>query len=332
MKAPFLVPLLVVPVIMISGCTFLGLELPCRWCNTISLENDVVIIKEVQAIPNKVTAPQTVQLIATIQNQGEKPFPLHDTSLPLSNLNIEIHLYDYCTGLFNPPKVKCPGQNSFAHGTSCTIPGSQDTLLPDESTEVVWILEPDSSTRLTTPCNLKISVSYPFITDGLTTVNFINSDEYTRRMAAEGGVSSRSSTVSLGDGPVKAWYELRDRQPIIAAAGDTSEIPILLHVENKGAGNVASGTSSARPEVLMLDTENEINDPPFRTNNQNCDFLSGQRIVKLIQDKSVQPCSIAQLSNKEVSKESTFQLRTKIAYRYEFRKEIKVTVEPEFLP
>ena len=84
----------------------------------------------------------------------------------------------------------------------------------------------------------------------------------------------------------------------------------------------------------MLDTENEINDDPFDA-NQDCDFLNSpsnpSRAIQLIQDKRVQPCSIAQLTNDDVPKESTFQLRTKIAYRYEFRKEVKVTVEPEFL-
>lgn len=360
MKPPvFLLP---IAVVLIAGCTIpgTGIIIPWPFGNTISLENDVVVIKELSAIPSTATAPQQIRLIAVIQNQGEREFPLKiqspsssgspaaGTSIADLPNYITVDLFDYCQGLFKKVEVDTNTcKNTLSAGattaggpitTSCKI----DTLLPKESKEIIWTLEPDDKTSLITRCDLKVSVTYPYVTSGLTTVNFINSQEYSRLLAT-GGVPARTSTTTMGEGPVKAWFEVKDKQPIVAAgpgAGGTQLLtPVALNIQNKGAGFViaykpttaAAGTDND-PKIKITSTN--IFDSPFSAPQDQCSFKKDEGI-KLIENKRTLPCRITQLKDCTgapaadcVSKETTHQLTVDIAYLYEFRKEVKVTVEP----
>ena len=304
-----------------SGCTIPGtdIEIPFLGGSTISLDNDIIVITSLDAIPNKVTTPQNIRLIASIQNRGSREFSTApDTGIDTDlDRPIRVELFDYCQGLFNKPEVEgCSlGESS---GSTCDIM----QLLPEETTEVIWLLEPKEDIKLITRCDLKVSVSYPYTTDGLTTVHFINYDEYLRQLAA-GSPQSRTSTITLGEGPVKAWYEINDKQPIPVTGGVAS---VSLEIENRGAGFVTSGTE--KPSVKLIGTENSIFDEPFQSAAQGeCSFTEDVEIA-LIQGKRSLPCHIKQLD--DVVKETTNQLTTQISYRYEFRKETRVTVEPKF--
>ncbi|MBI4181821.1 MAG: hypothetical protein HY520_02535 [Candidatus Aenigmarchaeota archaeon] len=319
-------PLLVV----VSGCTIPGtaISIPLfGFGNTISLENDVVVITRLSALPSTVVGGQPVKLVATVKNQGSKAFTDEEagSAISTSELPITVDLFDYCDGLFTRAAIttECPGEEPGKGKTTCDI----TNLLPEETVEVRWTLTPDEATRLITPCTLKVGASYPYQTASLTTVHFINSVEYNRRIA-EGSFSPRSSTTSLGEGPVKAWWEVKDQQPIIAAPGDPGLIPVTLRVENKGIGFLQNrGQPSYEVDIL----NNNIFEAPFTAANQEeqcADDIKDKKITRLIQGRRELPCAIAQLADKDVGKESTRQLQVDIGYVYEFRKETKVTVEP----
>ncbi len=323
---PLLLPL--AAVLLVSGCVIPGTDvyIPLPWDSVQSLENDVLVVKDLRAIPSTVTPPQQIRLVASIENRGSSEFPLSDDRGSAVSVNgkqkIEVDLFDYCRGLFEVSVAECPGSED---NTACTL----DSLLPREIKEVSWILEPSEKTALLTTCDLKISVTYPYTTSGLTTVHFMNSEEYTRQLS-QGVFRERTSSTSLGSGPVKAWYEIRDQQPVVAAKSGvtTGIIPVTLVVENRGLGSVEA-SAGGEPQVLLSDTEHDIFDSPFQTQEQQgCHFQTGKPI-KLIQNKREIPCWIAQLSDRDVPKETTNQLTARIEYLYEFRKETTVTVEPK---
>lgn len=342
MKPPLL--LLPIAVALVAGCTIPGTNFSFPWPfgNTISLENDVVVIKELSAIPPTATAPQQIRLIAVIQNQGERHISATTEgsqstvgTIGASN-TVKVELFDYCQGLFKEVKVDpntCGGSDAQPLGDKgCEI----RSLLPKETREVVWTLTPDEDIKLITRCDLKVSVTYPYVTSGLTTVHFINSQEYSRQLAA-GGVTARTSTTTQGEGPVKAWYEIKDRQPIVAASGTgtPTPVPVVLHIQNKGTGFLTPLPSKIKPAVKMEDTTKSIFDNPFTITEQNSCTFKEDSEIELIENKRDLQCFIKQLPDCAsgsgtgcVAKETTHQLTVDIAYLYEFRKEVKVTVEP----
>ena len=339
----FLIPL----VILISGCTIPGTNIfiPIPGFNIISQGNDIIVIQSLRTIPSTITAPQQTRLIATIQNRGDREFPIDITGTGADNIKnqkLTVELFDFCEGLFteNPKEnekaitVTCPGVDEPVDGRICIL----GNLLPGELKEISWFLTPTEDTALITPCDLKVSVTYPYATSGLTTIHFINSEEYDRQLN-QNTFRSRSSTISLGEGPVKAWFEVKDDQPIPAVKSQPATIPVNLHIENQGSGF-----------VKILKT-GEIDGGVYITKHSLLNFggvcksnLGLTNAEKLIQDERIVPCTIKQrvdctdqsqdnvnsLQNKCVAKETTQQLTVDIAYIYEFRDEVRVTVEPAF--
>lgn len=322
-----LLSLLAILVAFISGCTSCTIPgTDINFCGgTTSLKDDIVIIRDLSAIPNIVTVPQALRVTAAIENQGTKSFPLKNnegSSFSVDGVDsVVVELFDYCQGLFEDPAIKEP-RECAGKGTSCKI----SELLSRELKEVIWELKPKEGTKLTTRCDFKVSVRYPYLTNGVATVNFINSKEYTRQLA-QGTLQSRSSTTTLGEGPVKVSYEIKAKQPIPTTSDTASIVPVSLMIDNVGAGFVVQ--KEDKPTVNLLKTENSIFSTLFQTSEQQaCDFKEDST-VSLIQDKRNIPCYIKQLSDADVPKETTYQLTAAISYLYEFRKEVRVTVEPK---
>jgi len=333
MKLLLLLP--IVAIVLVSGCTIPGTDwvLPIPgFDNVISLENDIVVITSLNAIPEKVTVPQPIKLIATVQNRGDRKFS--PGSFSSSSEAIMIDLFDFCQGLFDNVRVEsCPNP---PEGAKCRI----TELLPQETVEVRWVLNPSENTKLITPCELKVSASYPYETSGLTTVHFINSVEYTNQLA-QGTFTPKTSTKSLGQGPVKVWFEVKDQQPIPASSteitGSGTRIPVNLVIDNRGFGfvKVLDDATSKNEQVKLIETN--IFSPPFSADQGEgkCTFTPNDKI-RLIQDERILPCNIKQLQDCAtgtlgsncVTKETTFKLEASIYYIYEFRDSVDVIVEP----
>ena len=301
MKALLLLPLLAV---LVSGCVLPGgISIPGipGFGTQISYENDVLIIKDFKAIPTTITKAETTNVIAYVENRGSKKV---DTAT--------VKLYDYCGGLFDIESGTCDGTS--ISDSECPL----TNILPKETKAMEWKLKP-KDIKLTTPCTIKISVSYPYKTDGLTSISFINQNEYQRQLEL-GLFQTRASDVVKGEGPIKAWFDVKMQQPIPAVQGYT---PISLEIANVGSGFLATPNIPKDKVTVNLPDGMGIK-------SEECEFEgSGETHpeddVKLIQNKRSLICQVEIPT--DVPKDLTKQLRASLEYDYEFRAETQVTVQ-----
>lgn len=298
--------LLPIAIILVSGCT--GIDLPFLGTGTTAYENDVVIIRSLDAFPARATGGQTITVVAYIQNVGREDFDTEERK-------VTVDLYDYCSGLFEDIKVTCPGGDQETSATKC----SGIELLRQETKTVEWKLTP-KKTELVTPCDLKVSVNYPYSTESITSISFIDQNEYQRQLQ-EGKFTQKSSSTTLGEGPLKANWMVETPQPVVAK--DDGNIAMLLKVQNRGSGFVSGNTFTIKENGLSAaglepteDCSNSITD-------------SGEE-EKLIRNERELPCQVKMESDieGEVTKELTRQIPVKIEYGYEFRAQKRVEVLP----
>jgi hypothetical protein len=312
--------LLLLPVFLIvltSGCTIPGLD------NLIGTgpvyESDVVVIRSMQAYPSVIRTGEQMRLVTYVQNTGDKTVPASDAE------NIKVTLYDHCTGLFDESSItpNCPDGNNEGK-TVCNV----KQLLPGETKEMDWTLFPNP-TKIATPCELKVSVTYPYTTNGLSTISFVEPKEYQRQLE-QGSFSAKAHYTAKGQGPVKAFFSVKDQEPIPAAEGFTS---VSLDFHNMGYGFLANpgpatGTVTG-PRILAESVTMKV--PEELLPVKDCEYgkdseLKPDEDVKLIKNKRSLPCKLTIPT--DVDKETTYQLEVSATYLYEFRQKTKVTVNP----
>ena len=279
-------------VVFVSGCTIPGFG-----GGTTAYENDVVVIKDLQAIPSAVKSTQQIRLVGYIENLASKSV---DT--------VAVDLFDHCDGLFTDVKVTCEGT---ATDTKC----SDLKLLPKEIKEVDWVLTP-SEVSLKTDCELKVLVEYPFKTIGLTSMSLINEKEMQTQLE-RGAFRQAQSAIVKGEGPVKVFMQVEDKQPVIISDKDAFT-PVSLNVENRGSGFI-KGSKITVGKTSADDYTTKDCDVPLDS--------SADKTLKVIKDKISVPCKIQTSPNTAVVKELTKQLTSEISYSYEFRKSVKVSVD-----
>lgn len=306
-RLALLLPIMLV--LLTSGCTLPGgITIPGFGPQVVEYTNDIVIIKGLQAIPNTLTPGQTSRIVAYIQNLGETEIT-----------GATVKLYDYCAGMLRLDKTTCP-EGSPTDG-ACTI-----KLLPKEIKEVDWEISPVQEIKLQSVCNLKIYVNYPYTKyEGLTTVHFIKPDEMKAQLE-RGEFREIKSYSAAGEGPVKAYLTVEDRQPI--QAYEDAAANLALQIKNRGSGFLVG--PEGRPAIPK--EKIEIEPSEIKAKFDAC--LTGTEL-KLIQRESAKiPCKATLsdfgISPDDVKKELTKQLIVKIKeYRYEFRSQTKVTVNPK---
>lgn len=297
----------VILILIISGCVIPGTGITIPGIPNIfgpqvkEYESDIVIIRSLEAIPSSIKTGQQIRLISYIQNIGTE-----------SVSSVDVDLFDYCSKeLFKEVEVKCPGTPYQDSETKCAI----SNMLPQETVEVDWILTPSDKIELETVCDLKVSSDYQYETTGLTTIHFINSKELQRQLN-EGKFSPTTSYIAKGQGPIKAFIEVDDQQPISTVTGD-AYTTVSLKLENRGSGFLAS-----HPGYVHI-KEVDFGD----LDRKDCKFKAGDDI-KLIKGKSsALPCDVKIPTDDLVPKETTKQMTVKVSYVYEFRKSAKVTVD-----
>lgn len=303
-------------VIAVSGCT----SLPFLGGGTISYDNDIVVIRELSAVPQTIGKGQTLKVLAYVENVGDKSL---GKGADVEG-SVSVNLYDYCSGLFTIQSSACGGVAS-GQSAECAF----DKMLPKETKLVEWVLKPSEDTKLTTKCTLRVAARYPYETDGVTSITFINPNELERQLQ-QGTFKPLSSTNSLGFGPIKANFEVRDQQPIPASRTSAQTpvyTPVFLQIENRGSGFLApqpDGKSVIKSGQVTLDVAG------LALNAPNCRWTATgiSEDVTLIKSKAAPVlCEIVAPSEDAVPKELTKQLGVSIKYDYEFRKEIQVTVE-----
>ncbi|HDD72647.1 MAG TPA: hypothetical protein ENG00_00985 [Candidatus Aenigmarchaeota archaeon] len=343
-KIPLL--LLLVLVILISGCT----GIPPQLCIIPGLcdgggteyANDVIIIKSLEALPEKVSPGQQIKLRSYIQNLGNKPVN-----------GIEVVLYDYCGNLFTVNQ-ECPDGN----GKLSSRKGCRISLLPHQTKPVEWVLVSDENTKLKTDCKLKIYAKYPYETDSITSVTFIDYKEYQKQLD-EGTFRLITSYWTEGYGPIKPYLTVEDAQPIPVERGKEGSVTLGFQIKNKGNGFLSGGDNKIGIDGIIIERDgkcdfkgkegicmratsiklggSEYNIVSGSQNKGNSKYRNLKECIEKNKDSLVlidretpkMICPVPVPRDVNLPKESTIHVTTTVRYEYEFRKEVKVTVEPK---
>jgi hypothetical protein len=290
--------ILILPILLLSGCTIPGIQLPFG-PGTTAYENDVIIIKELTALPENVAPGQPTKLVAYVQNLGRETVK-----------DIKIELYDYCSGQFENPKVTCPGETS---GTSCKI-----QLLSGQIKEIEWSLTA-AQLKLPSSCVMKVKASYNYKTQALSTIAFIDYTEYQRQLQ-EGKFTAIQPYTAQGWGPVKPILATLEQQPI--PVQKDSKFTATFEIENKGSGFVV-GNQIDSGKIAFSSQSDEGNEIAGKL--QECKGKWGT--IELVQQKSAKLICEG-IPSPKVATETTITIITAIDYSYEFRKEVTVNIKP----
>lgn len=297
-----------IPLLLVSGCTIPGTNIDIPFIpnlfngDTVTYENDILVINSLEAVPSTVAPGQTLRLLAYVENKGNKRIT-----------EAEIMLFDYCKGIFQEPRRD-------HSGPSFEIP-AKGTILR------TWTLQAEDLKLLST-CSLKVSVSYPYSTSGLATIHFINEDERNRQLQ-EGRFTPKQSYKVAGEGPIKAYFNVEDEQPISDFPENT--FILSLQIRNEGSGFL-KGENKITKDKINIDwnglTPDYGPDCAFEGNTVKED------IILINKESPKLTCKIKSLDH--VVREETRTITIKVGletkkYEYEFTRESKVTVEPKLL-
>jgi hypothetical protein len=325
--------LLILPIILtlsVSGCTIPGMEgfcIPGLTCGaTVEETHDVIVIESLQALPSNVPPDGTIRLVAIVSNVADVDAEIRDVK------EIQVELYDYCEGLFGEVNDAKQSIN----------------LLRSEKKQVEWTLQALSRTQVPvkTECTLKVRAKYQYATKSITTLHLIDYAEMQRRIS-EGTYKEITSYRSIGYGPIKPYIIVEGTQPI--PVDDNSINTVLsFQVKNRGKGFLSTKddkSDATGPAIkegqIKIEAQNQISKIGTELNTHITNYLNkNNKAIKLIKGESTK--IMCPFSGKigEVPVESTKTLQASIGeiengeakngYWYEFRKEIKVTVEPKF--
>jgi hypothetical protein len=341
MKKEAILPLLLILPLLTSGCSIPGLDAIFGGPQVVEYEHDVLVIKDLQAIPSEVAPGQQFRIISYIQNIGKDTIPQPELE-NLKGKQTTVELYDYCEGLFDIVRVNCPDGEHKEDGTSfCVI----DKILPGQVVEVDWVLKSHDDIKLETRCptdGMKVLVRYPYKTTSLTTITIMDENEMQRQIE-DGTFQWKESYIVAGRGPIKPYLYVEDQQPISQSSGSTV---LALQVENKGVGFLVYETSDeggdTKYENLIPSDRTSIKLPehlePKKEETCNFQNIGGQEYkvkgegVKLIYDKSPKllcEVKIPDKSQQNIAKEATLHATVEIEYEYEFRDKVSVLVSPK---
>ncbi len=293
--------LLILPILLLSGCTIPGIgTLPFFGPATTAYENDVIIIKELSALPEKVAPGQPVKLVAYVQNVGNV---LVD--------KITVELYDYCPGQFSP---KDPRQFNPKYTT--------ENFLPGQIKSFEWELTA-AQLKLPTTCQMKVRANYSYTTQALSTISFIHYTEY-QRLLSEGKFSPRQPYIAQGYGPIKPILSTLEQQPIPVLEGST--FTATFEIENRGGGFLEKNQIEAdKISFSSLSKEDEEKEGSIANKLNECKKQWGT--IELVQQRSAR-LACEGIPTPKVATETTITITTNISYNYEFRKDVIVTIQP----
>ena len=334
-------PLALVLVALSSGCTvpFLNIEIPGLpdlpgWGGpqVVQYEHDILIIEGLQAIPAEIDAGQTTKIIAHVKNIGDRI--LDDNDGP-----IEIELYDYCQGLFKIERVKCSTGTASADQTSCNF----KEILKDETVRIEWTLEqydtkPVQLKTICPPDGVKVSVKYAYTTSSLTTVSFISEAELERTIE-ERAIKSTDSYIVVGQGPIKPYITVEDKQPI--PVYDGARTILQLKIKNLGTGDLNNEHDDGTGNKLIYLEGKDITVSGIEQNGDlspisgECEFASStwDKQVRLIGKESANYICKVDLSKLDgkVTKTATRHVEATVKYKYIFTKAVQVVVNPKIV-
>lgn len=302
--------LLAIPIVLIlltSGCTIPGTNIliPVPWGTTVEYENDIVILRDVRAYPSQISPVQSSKLVAYVQNIGSSPLK-----------DVEVRLYDYCSGLFTISKTVCGGTAQSAATEICRI-----DLLPQETKEVDWTIsvQAPKDIAVRSDCDTKLYVRYNYSFAGVTTAHFITPTEFQKQLE-RGTYQEVASYIAAGEGPIKGYLTLEDKQPF--PTDTNAQVTMALQIVNKGMGflvdkNIPSARIVITPSTLQTAIRANVDKTELK--------LIGRESPKVITEVPWTDFGLGTFST-----ETTKQLSLNITnYQYEFRQTAKISVLPQ---
>ncbi|MEM5797816.1 MAG: hypothetical protein QXP39_02895 [Candidatus Aenigmatarchaeota archaeon] len=291
------------PIMCISGCISDLSFLPFFGPQTTQYENDVIVIKSLQALPAKVAPGQSTKIVAWVENRGSTKID-----------DVKVELYDWCEGTWSLTSNK---ENTIS-------------LLPKETKQIEWMLTASKGIKFATTCpegGFKIKATYNYTTTSYSTIEFIDYTEMQARLSA-GTYRPSPGALTLGFGPVKPILTTQEQQPIPVDPKNRQPFTAILTIENRGSGFVKDNTIST--DNINFSTTSQRSDAENITKKLNeCKKKWGEnKIIRLIQERtSLLVCeNITPLNFQQPT--ISMSITTNVSYEYEFRAQVPVTIEP----
>jgi hypothetical protein len=357
-------PMALVLVALSSGCTIpmLGIEIPgipdipgLGGATVVQYEHDILVIKSLEAVPTEIDAGQTAKIIAYIENIGDQP--VGSVEEP-----VIVELYDYCEGLFTPRLLTC-GDQQFAvtASTQGTTRCELTRMLPGEIVPVIWSVcqnrAPPVKVRTVCPPNgMKMLVRYAYTTPAVTTISLISLEEMQRELIERTYVSEESY-IALGQGPIKPYLTVDDKQPVpvfdIAPGSSLTnpDVPnartvLKFQLKNMGSGQLdtkvtqTTNTGGTRTVIGVpgynitftgIGSSNDLT--PFPDKN-DCLIANDEwdnEVVKFVgKESSAYYCKVALSPLKgDVERTTTRHIQSEVSYDYILTKNVMITVNPK---
>ncbi len=318
--------LLAIPIILVvlaSGCTVPGTDIEIPFLsdffgpNVKEFENDMVIIKDLQAVPSAtVRSGQSISVYAYVQNRQKPENNPHEVTVQLFN---DCGLYSVIT--------TCPtnSKDNSTDPNSCKF-----DMYPQSTQTVQWKLTA-KKVNVETDCELGFMVIYDYPTYTTSSVTFVNKREL-ENLILQGKQFNEKGTIVAGEGPIKPYIEIAG-QPIAVDPDKSGEeagsAVATFWIENKGSGELLENKIKTvdMHEEPMLDKLNGV---------VGCNPTIGSEKrpkpeeLKLIGKESPKfSCEISLKNPSEVRIDKTYQISARIEYTYKFVKRLKTTIKPE---
>jgi hypothetical protein len=353
--------LLLVLVVFSSGCTIPvlnieipGLDIPGFGPPVTTDTSDILVIKSMEVVPDTVDSGGTAQVVAYIQNVGDKP--VGDAANP-----VVVDLYDYCQGLYTPTLLTCGTEESYTQDvTKCSI----SQILPKQTVPIIWSICQNKATpvKVKTVCpteGVKMSVKYHYTTSSITTVSLIGLSEMQREMI-ERRYDTDNGYISLGQGPIKPVLTVEDKQPIpvydIKPGSSQTNTDVInartvlkLQLQNKGSGQLDSRMTVDGRSIVAIEGskvkilsgigsgENDLTPlAPSSDNPVPCMFggsggdWANEPIRMIGSESSPYLCTIniAALAGK-VTMTTSRHIQLEVSYDYLITRSAMITIDPK---
>jgi len=281
-------------IVLISGCTIPEGFLPGTGPTTKEATPDLVVVQNLNIIPTPpINAGDQFSISFEIKNQDEV----------VSVDNVGYNLFDkgICT-------EKLSGDDETA-----TI----GTLAPLQTEFKEWTFKAPNNVdigSLSVTCPMRFMISYTHTATSQIDIDVINTDRLSQ-LQKSGQTPSFTSTLTVGSGPVKIYFDFGASMPV---RGGTT-LPVYITVEDKGTGLLGQ-IDSDKLKITFPTGFTIVDCPKFDSSGLN------NANITMIKKKSPQlRCTFTAPPE---SIEKTYYIRADLNYSYNIVQEANVEIKP----
>ncbi len=204
------------PIILLCGCINLGGFFAASVStNTVHKSSDLLVIKNIKVVPQKVYAGTKFTLYFTVKHIGD----------PRTSDAVIYSLRAYDFGICKP--------------ITQTDMGTQE-IQPGEEKEYSISLQAPSNSEmadLEAHCPIRIRLTYENVKARTQVEAYVMSEERMKTLQRNGKFQNYVPTQKVGIGPVKIYFEFLQNQPFIAG----ENVVFFVYAKNEGDGDVENG-------------------------------------------------------------------------------------------